>query len=177
MVKEKILEAALEVYLENSNATVHDVAEKAGISKSTVFYYFGNKKGLEKELLLYAIKKYSPWECETLEDAIKEKIRIVQEDRRVPKMFFYLIDGLYQSDPQFIEDLIEKGIEKVSKLLEKEKICSKQVALLLMAMLDGVAMYSIYGFLKLKDFEKIAKFLVELVKRYGEACKEVDENS
>ncbi len=169
-MKEKILEAALEVYLENSNATVHDVAEKAGISKSTVFYYFGNKKGLEKELLLYAIKKYSPWECETLEEAIKEKIKIINKDNRVPKMFFYLIDDLYQTDPEFISELLNRGVEKVSKLLEKEKICNREIALLLMAMLDGIAMYSIYGYLKLDEFEDIAKFLVNIVKSYGDKC-------
>ncbi len=170
MMKEKILEAALEVYLENPKATVHDVAEKAGVSKSTVFYYFGNKKGLEKELLLYAIRKYAPWQCETLEDAIREKLKIVSHDKRIPKMFFYLIDGIYQTDPEFIEELTNKAIEKVGKLLKKEGICSTRMALLLMAMLDGIAMYSIYGYLKPEEYRDMSKFIVELMKAYGEKC-------
>ncbi len=175
MMKEKILEAALEVYLENPKATVHDVAERAGVSKSTVFYYFGNKKGLEKELLLYAIRKYAPWQCETLEDAIREKLRIVASDRRVPKMFFYLIDGLHQTDPEFVEDLINKAMEKVGRLLKKEGICSSRMALFLMAMLDGIALYAIYGYIKPEEYEDIPGFIVELMKSYGEKCNEESE--
>ncbi len=175
MMKDKILEAALEVYLENPRATVHDVAERAGVSKSTVFYYFGNKKGLEKELLIYAIKKYAPWQCDSLEEAIKNKFEIMAKDRRVPKMFFYLIDGIHQVDPEFIENLIGKAIEKVSRLLEKEGVCSSKMALFLMALLDGVAMYSIYGYLNPEEYKDMSKMLVELMKKYGEKCGEVTE--
>ncbi len=176
MMKEKILEAALEVYLENPHATVHDVAEKAGVSKSTVFYYFGNKKGLEKELLMYAIKRYAPWQCDTLEEAIKTKFEIIAKDRRVPKMFFYLIDGIHQVDPKFIEGLIGRAIEKVSRLLEKEGVCSNRMALFLMALLDGVAMYSVYGYLNPEEYKDLSGMLVELMKKYGEKCEDVYES-
>ena len=166
-MKEKILEAALEVYLEKPNATVHEVSERAGISKSTVFYYFGSKKGLEKELLLFAIKKYAPWQCDTLEEAIKAKLDIISKDRRIPKMFFYLLDGIYQTDPEFIEKIVRRAEEKVGALLKKEGIHDEKIPLLLMALLDGIAMYSIYGYLNPDEYKNMAKFFVDLIKNYS----------
>jgi len=43
MKKDELLEFALDVYTRKSNATVYNVAERAGISKSAVFYHFRNK--------------------------------------------------------------------------------------------------------------------------------------
>jgi len=171
-MKENILKAALEVYLDNPNATVHDVAEKAGVSKSTVFYHFKSKKNLEKELLMYALRVYAPWNCETLEEAIKTKLEIIGKDRKIPRLFFYLLDTMNRNDPKFVEELVERAIEKVSRLLRKEGVCSSRIAMLLMAMLDGIAMYTAYGYLKPEEYVDTAKLMVELIKMYGEKCLE-----
>lgn len=145
MRKEELLEAALRVYLRNPKATVHEVADEAGVSKSTIFYYFKNKNGLEKELLLYIIKKFSPWNESGLENAIKKRFEIMKNCPGLARMIYTLFDNLSKTDPKFIDELRSKSFEKIAKLLEKDGYKnSKDLAVLLLAFLDGLAMYSIY---------------------------------
>ncbi len=156
MRKEELLEAALRVYLRNPKATVHEVAEEAGISKSTIFYYFKNKNGLERELLLYTIKKFSPWNESGLENAIKKRFEIMKNTPGLARMIYTLLDNLSKTDPKFIDELRSKSFERIAKLLEKEGYeNSKDLAILLLAFLDGLAMYSIYMDIDYSKYEDL----------------------
>ncbi len=156
MRKEELLEAALRVYLRNPKATVHEVAEEAGISKSTIFYYFKNKNGLERELLLYTIKKFSPWNESGLESAIKKRFEIMKNTPGLARMIYTLFDNLSKTDPKFIDELRSKSFERIAKLLEKEGYeNSKDLAILLLAFLDGLAMYSIYMDIDYSKYEDL----------------------
>ncbi len=163
MKKEELLEAALRVYLRNPNATVHEVAEEAGVSKSTIFYYFKNKNGLEKELLLYAIEKFSPWKASSLEEAIKRRFQIMKEYPGLAKMFYTLLDNLSKNDPKFVEEIRQRSFSRIAKILEKEgfKDCY-DLAIFLLASLDGIALYSIYMEL---DFSKFERMILEALRR------------
>ena len=156
MRKEDLLEAALRVYLRNPNATVHEVAEEAGVSKSTIFYYFKNKNGLERELLLYAINKFSPWKASSLEEAIKRRFQVMRDHPGLAGMFYTLLDNLSRNDPKFIEDLRQRSFNRIAKILEKEgfKNCY-DLAIFLLASLDGIALYSIYMEMDLSKFENL----------------------
>ncbi len=156
MKKEEILEAALRVYMRNPNATVHEVAEEAGVSKSTIFYYFKNKKGLEKELLVYAIRKFSPWRDDGLEGAIRRRLQFVKEYPGLARMVYTLFDNLSKTDPEFVENLRRRSFEKIAKLLEEEGYKNTEdLAILLLAFLDGLAMYSIYMDMDLPKYERL----------------------
>ena len=80
--KEKILQCALELfYARGYDAVgVQEIAETAGVTKPTLYYYFGSKKGLLETLLEteYAVLRQAlesvismwirmltfPWHCE-----------------------------------------------------------------------------------------------------------------
>ena len=80
--KEKILQCALELfYARGYDAVgVQEIAETAGVTKPTLYYYFGSKKGLLETLLEteYAVLRQAlesaismwtrmptfPWQCE-----------------------------------------------------------------------------------------------------------------
>jgi len=146
MRKEDLLEAAFRVYLRNPRATVHEVAEEAGVSKSTIFYYFKNKCGLEKELMMYVIKKFSPWrEDNDLESAIKSRFELMKRYPGLARMTYTIIDNLSKTDPEFIEELSKRSFERISKMLEREGFSNpKELAIILHAFIDGLAMYSMY---------------------------------
>ncbi len=162
MRKEDLLEHALRVYLRNPKATVSEVAEEARISKSTVFYHFKNKKELEKELLIYAIRRFTPWGEERLEEAIRKRFEAMKRVPGLARMTYALIDNLSKNDPGFIKELTKKSFKRVSELLEKEGFeNSKDVAIFLHALLDGIAMYSMYIDV---DYDKFEKFVLKALK-------------
>jgi AcrR family transcriptional regulator len=57
--KEKILKAAEEIFAEKGydGSSLNEIAKKAGISKTQIFYYFENKKDLLNELFKHHIRK------------------------------------------------------------------------------------------------------------------------
>ncbi len=163
MGKEELLEAALRVYLRNPKATVHEVAEEAGVSKSTIFYYFKNKNNLEKELVLYTIRRFSPWKDGNLENAIRRRLQLTKEYPGLARLIYTLFDNLSKTDPKFIEEMRQRSFEKIANLLEKEgyRNC-KDLAILLLAFLDGLAMYSIYMPI---DFSKYEELILKAFRR------------
>jgi len=153
MGREDILEAALRVYLKNPKATVHEIAEEAGVSKSTIFYYFKNKGNLQKELLLYAIRKFSPWDS-SIEDAVRRWLRSTVENPGLTRLFYTLFDDLSKSDPEFVRDVCERSFRRIAELLEREGFKnSKDLATLLLAILDGLSLYAIYIDLDVTKYE------------------------
>ena len=156
MKKEDLLEAALKAYMKNPNATVNEVAREAGVSKSTIFYYFRSKTDLEKELLLYAVKKFSPWKDSGIEEAIRRRLRLSKENPEVSRMIYALFENVKRSDPEFISHVCLRSFEKLGEVLRREGFRdSTRVAILLRAMLDGLAMYSLYTDIDLTEFEDL----------------------
>jgi len=156
MKKEDLLEAALKAYMKNPNATVNEVAREAGVSKSTIFYYFRSKTDLEKELLLYAVKKFSPWKDSGIEEAIRRRLRLSKENPEVSRMIYALFENIKRSDPEFISHVCLRSFEKLGEVLRREGFRdSTRVAILLRAMLDGLAMYSLYTDIDLTEFEDL----------------------
>ncbi len=163
MKREELLEHALRVYLRNPKATVSEVAEEAGISKSTVFYHFKNKKELEKELLIYAIRKFTPWREEKLVEAIRKRFEVMKSVPGLARMTYALIEDLSKNDPEFIKELTRRSFERISELLKKEGFeDSKNVAIFLHAMLDGIAMYSMY--IDNIDYDRFEKLVLKALK-------------
>ena len=164
MKKDELLEYALDVYTRKPNATVHDVAERAGISKSAVFYHFRNKRELEKELLLYAIRKFSPWEA-GLGEAVKSWLRVMKDNPGLSRLFYTLFERLNEAEPGFVKDLCEKSFRKVAEVVEREGIKdSYRVAVLLLALLDGLALYSMYLGVDVTEFEDLVLKMLEGLK-------------
>ncbi len=164
MKKDELLEFALDVYTRKPNATVHDVARKAGISKSAVFYHFRNKKELEKELLLYAIRKYSPWDA-SFDKAVKSWLRVMKENPGLSRLFYTLFERLNETEPDFVKDVCERSFRKVAEFLEGEGVKdSYRAAVLLLALLDGLALYSMYLGVDVTEFEDLVLKMLEGLK-------------
>lgn len=68
--KEKILLAALEMFLEKDyyQATIIEIAEKAGVGKGTVYEYYPSKEDLFKDCLSYCAQTY----LKTFQDHMKK---------------------------------------------------------------------------------------------------------
>jgi TetR/AcrR family transcriptional regulator len=60
--EEKILEAAKEVFLEKGNdgTRMQEIADKAGINKSLLHYYYRNKEKLFASVFKFAFSQFSP---------------------------------------------------------------------------------------------------------------------
>jgi TetR/AcrR family transcriptional regulator len=58
-----ILDACLEEFAEHGyqQASTNSIVKRAGIPKGTLFYFFGNKKGLYLYLIDRAISRYTEW--------------------------------------------------------------------------------------------------------------------
>ena len=167
MGKDEILESALRVYLRNPKATVHEIAEEAGVSKSTIFYYFKNKSNLQKELLLYAIRKFSPWES-TIEDAVRRWLRSTVENPGLTRLFYTLFDDLSKSDPEFVREVCERSFKRIAELLEREGFRNaRDLATLLLAILDGLSLYAIYIDLDVTKCEDTILRMLERMKDEG----------
>ena len=76
--KEKILEAAQEVFFKKSfyEATMDDIAQLSGIKKPTIYYYFPSKIDLASQLLEVNIKKIFGKISEIISSTNKVKDRI-----------------------------------------------------------------------------------------------------
>ena len=56
--REVLLEAGILLLAERpfSRISMHDIAERSGVTKPMVYYYFDNKEGFYRELALYVIR-------------------------------------------------------------------------------------------------------------------------
>jgi len=79
--KEKILEAAREVFFKKSfyEATMDDIAQLSGIKKPTIYYYFPSKIDLASQLLEVNVKKIFIKISEIISttDNIKQRIEMI----------------------------------------------------------------------------------------------------
>jgi len=126
--KEKILEAAREVFFKKSfyEATMDDIAQLSGIKKPTIYYYFPSKIDLASQLLEVNVKKIFVKISEIISTTnnIKQRIKMIVD--------FY-INLLEENSKTFIimqrigydfmqkEDSKKKINELFEKLIKKQK--------------------------------------------------------
>ena len=119
--QEPILNAGFCVFSQNSykKSPTSEIADAAGISKSLLFHYFYNKKGLylflwEKctQITMEALKKSGCYEqtdlfvCMNL--GLKAKLEIM---RRYPHMGTFVMKAYYEKDPD-VRPAIQESIAK-----------------------------------------------------------------
>lgn len=120
--KEKILEAAREVFFKKSfyEATMDDIAQLSGIKKPTIYYYFPSKIDLASELLEVNVKK--------IFEKISEIISITNNiKQRIELIVDFYINLLEENSKTFIimqrigYDFMQKedSKKKINELFEK----------------------------------------------------------
>ncbi len=132
--EQKIIDAAADVFEEKGfdGARMQQIADKAGINKALLHYYFRSKDLLfEKVFLLVAGKIFSKFfEAFNTDGTIFEKIElflkmhqdILYKNRKYPIFFFNEISR----NPDLIRKLLKKldmpkSFEKINKQFEEEK--------------------------------------------------------
>lgn len=133
--KQKILNIALELFSEKGfdSVGVQLLAEKSGITKPTLYYYFGNKEGVFKELLkenyanlnsLLSKIKYVPKVKSYNEDVLPVLVKVTQSyfDFAIKNEKFYRMALLALFSPptsktnEIVKDLHSEQYEIINKL-------------------------------------------------------------
>jgi AcrR family transcriptional regulator len=120
--KEKILEAAREVFFKKSfyEATMDDIAQLSGIKKPTIYYYFPSKIDLASQLLEVNVKKI----FEKIGEIISKTNNIKQ---RIIMIVDFYVNLLEENSKTFIimqrigYDFMQKedSKKKINELFEK----------------------------------------------------------
>ncbi len=165
-MKDDILEAALQAYTTKpaQNVTVDEIAKLAGVSKGVIFYYFKNKDNLERETLIYSIKKYLGEGINSIADFIDVSLKIIAETPSLVRFWQYVYEKeVYSRDPSFVQNSFKEIINEVAFLLKSEGVKNpEKTAIILMAMLDGLAIYSTFLDLgRVEDFESIISEFID----------------
>lgn len=184
--RETILSCALELFSAKGYdaVSINDIVDKAGITKPTLYYFFGNKEGLFKELLktnydllitaLSNVCHYQPHEESYFEDIYPVLLRIAKTYFSFATQHpdFYLMSLALSfapptSDPAKIADeyhkkqyiLLDNLFEEMSvvhiNLREKERVCLWRFLAMINAQIGFV--YRGYGSLNDTDAELIVK--------------------
>ena len=168
----RILEAALRLYTSKppQTVTMDEIAREAEVSKGTVFYHFKSKRNLERELLRYSIEKYFSWVYEesrdsrTLERVVRETLKIVRDNPRLTLFWYYVLEKeLFAGDTAYARELYNEMVEFLTLLLDDMGVGRpEQTAILLLAMLDGISIYSLFNL----EFnvDEIGDLILEFVK-------------
>lgn len=130
----KIIQAALEVFLEKgkAGARMQEIADRAGINKALLHYYFRSKELLFKAVFKEIVGKVIPKLTAILksEDSLQQKIRLIvstyidvlssnptfplfmlNELRRAPDQLFQNIGLFQKSDFQILQNQIKTEVE------------------------------------------------------------------
>lgn len=119
--REKILSCALELFYERGYDAVgvQEIVDRAGITKPTLYYYFGSKQGLLEKMMKEHYEKLE----ESLREAVRQGGKIPDKLYRVARAFF---DGA-TGNPQFFLLLLSlfysgrksEGFRTVYPLIER----------------------------------------------------------
>ena len=132
--REKILEAAKELFAEKGfdKASIEQIAKRAGVSKTLVFWYFKNKEGLIEEVTKEVAPSNIIQKCkegnlkgEELLDCIIESYYAFFNDERNKKLAIHLLD-LSLTNPQF-KEVYEKYCEEELSEIAKRLFCKDEV--------------------------------------------------
>jgi len=151
--KQRILAAAKSLLAEgNTNPSMMDVAQKSGLSKSALYYFFKNKSDLFSELAY----EQSQYFQENIQKIIAEK---KDPEETMKKMLLFSLSYLQKEQP-FSLFLFEQILTKSPKMLEgivQER--RKVVALFESVLNQGIAS----GIFRKKSPQKSSRLLVGML--------------
>lgn len=157
-MKEAILEAALELYSSKppQNISVKEVAARAGVSAALVFHYFGSKDRLERETVLYFMREHAS-EFVSLEEFVERNLRLIRERPGIFRFLQYVFEKeKYSGESGLASKVYEDGLRALEPLLREAGVREpRKAATLLMALIDGLALYSFFLGLEIEDYRDI----------------------
>ncbi|MBO8182354.1 MAG: TetR/AcrR family transcriptional regulator [Archaeoglobus sp.] len=161
-MKEKILKAALKLYSSKppQNVTTKEIARAAGVSVGLIFHYFHSKNELERELVSHFMEKHS-LQTERLDEFVRENLRFAKENPGIFRFLQYVFEKEKYADSDLAIKVYEDGLKKLKTMLGGDE----RKATLLMAMIDGLAMYA---FLLDLDVEEFSDSILETLGFGGE---------
>jgi AcrR family transcriptional regulator len=157
----RIIEAALRLYMKKPphQVSVEEIAREAKVSKSLIFYHFENKQRLLEEAVMYAFKKMlEEFNPRSVEEFIDYGLNFIAQRREFIEFMTY---ALSQVKVERFESLFDEVLEKLASLFE-DYPHPRETAIALMAMLDGLALYSLY--FDLGDLEKYREIALSFAK-------------
>jgi AcrR family transcriptional regulator len=83
--REKLMDAAAELFAQKSNVSVRAIAKAAGVNHGLVHYYFGSKESLKREAFSHAVEKAAaelPLTPESTPEEIVDTVTPVYENGR-----------------------------------------------------------------------------------------------
>jgi len=148
--REKILEAAKELFAEKGfdKASIEQIAKRAGISKTLVFWYFKNKEGLIEEVAKEVAPSNIIQRCKESDlkgtamlDCIIDSYYSFFEDEINKKLAIHLLD-LSLTKPNF-KEMYDKYCEEDLAEIAKKLFCKDEIArrdIAIMKMIHGTLM-------------------------------------
>ena len=154
--RKRLLSAAMTLFAENGYAAtpVRSIAERAGVTKPVLYYYFGSKDGLFRSLLEYAedLHKRILQDAlygqggarDRLERLFRDSLNTMRKNRELARLMFGLTcappQGLPAVDGKEYADRMHKTIKTICRQgVENGEMASDDpdtVAFLIMTLLD-----------------------------------------
>lgn len=125
-MKERILEAALKRFTHYGSAktTMNEIAEDLGCSKASLYYYFPDKKGLHRAVLIKIAEKFfgeleAAAENVTSASAALKQINEIRTEfiRRFCRLELFRI--LNETQPEEMQKVIQESRERDDKLMAR----------------------------------------------------------
>ncbi len=135
-VRERLLSAALDIFNERGYAatSVREIVEAAGVTKPSLYYYFGNKEGIYTELMREPFKSLERILEETAHEALSARERALRLFDRIFLLFMEnlkaarLMYSIYYGPPQGAPFIDFEGyhvkVKEVAGLIVKHGIKS-----------------------------------------------------
>ncbi|MBI5055981.1 MAG: TetR/AcrR family transcriptional regulator [Nitrospirae bacterium] len=138
-VRERLLGAALDIFNERGYAatSVREIVEAAGVTKPTLYYYFGNKEGIYTELMTKPFEVLEKILVETAHEKLSSRERVLRLYEGIFLLFMKnlkaarLMYSIYYGPPQGAPFIDFEGyhlkIREVTELIVKEGIKSGEI--------------------------------------------------
>jgi AcrR family transcriptional regulator len=126
----QILDAAYEVFMEKGmqGTRMSDIADKAGIKRTVVNYYFRTKEKLYMKVAKTIVKQALPVMVRVLnsDTSLKEKIEqfvhnYISMAQRTPYMPIYIVNEVNKLGPAFIEEIFEGNKPSIQPFIDHLK--------------------------------------------------------
>jgi len=185
VTREKIIEAAAKCFSERgyTKTTMDKIAEEAGVSKGTLYWYFKSKEELFVELkerqiskvlkqlenlfaqkkafnikLMRAISTYFSYLVPEKREVARLNVEFLSEAPKIPRL-----NRMLKRQYQRVLDLIRSTIEKAMERGELRKdIDPGTLSMILLAMLDGLELH--WAVLGVDfDWEKVKETLLDVL--------------
>lgn len=125
-MKERILEAALKRFTHygSSKTTMNEIAEDLGCSKASLYYYFPDKKGLHRAVLMRIAEGFFA-ELEAAAERVTSAIAALKEINGIRSNFIRrfcrleLFKILNETQPEEMRQVIKEARERDDKLIAR----------------------------------------------------------